>query len=227
MKSKVVAVAVLIAIALIGASLVVAPYKDERRFNESYMAMSSGDSERYWTLRDQMLTPKYPLQDYGITLLALAMVFQLVTRTGNFEMSSPKRTSTVVAVAVALPVVSTASYVFDLFQGLTRGEFPHWADSLAIPLMGAPVLFVCSLVWSLLHLFFLVGGYTKSNLRNAISKKTNLYLLLLSGVTALLVGSAVALGQYWYAIPGGLWLYYYLSLAAGRRRASGQATHDT
>jgi hypothetical protein len=79
----------------------------------------------------------------------------------------------------------------------------------------------------MLHLLFLVRGYKKSNLRNAISKQANRYLLFVSGGTTLLVGSAVALGQYWYAIPGGLWLYYYLSLAAGRRRASGQATHDT
>jgi len=227
MKSKVVAVAVLIAIALIGASLVLAPYKDERRFIESYMAMSSGDSERYQDLRDEMLTPKYSLQDYGITLLALAIVFQFVTRTGNFALSSPKRTSTVVAVAISLPFVTTAGYVFDLFQGITRGEFPHWADSLAIPLMGAPFLFIAFLVWSTLHLLFLVRGYKKSNLRNAISKQANRYLLFVSGGTTLLVVSTVALGQYWYAMPGVLWLYYYLSLAAGRRSASGQATHDT
>jgi len=43
----------------------IAPYKDEELFMERYMALSVGQGEEYSKLRDEMLTPKYQLQDYG------------------------------------------------------------------------------------------------------------------------------------------------------------------
>ena len=124
--------------------------------------------------------------------------------------------------AIALPFLTVGAYVFDLLQAAYRGEFPHWADSLGIPLMGAPIQCVVLLVWSLAHLGFLRAAYSPStSLGRAVSLKANWWLLWISAVTGLLVFASAATGQYWYAIPGALWLYLYLSIAAVRRAANG------
>ena len=102
-----------------------------------------------------------------------------------------------------------------------RGEFPHWAGSMSIPLIGAPVLFVLLLVWSLAHLGFLRGtNYSATPLALALSLKANWWLLCLSACTVALVLWDVVAGQYWYAIPGVIWLYFYLSIGAARRTAN-------
>jgi len=186
------------------------------------MSMTAGQSEEYWKLRDEMLTPKFQLEDYGITLAAIALAVFLVTRKGQVRLQSPNSRKALVALAIVLPFLTVGGYIFDLLQAFDRGEFPHWADSMGIPLMGAPIQFIILLVWSLAHLSFLRGGYQPAaSLVQAVSLKANWWLLFVSVVTALLALLCVALGQYWYAIPGTLWLYLYLSLGAGRRVANG------
>ena len=59
---------------------------------------------------------------------------------------------------LVLPVLSVAGYVFDLLQGFNRGEFPHWADSLGIPLMSVPIMLLLPLVWAGAHLVY---GYRR------------------------------------------------------------------
>ena len=62
---KLAAILLLAGLALIGHAFSLAPYKDEALFMERYGRMSAGQSQEYWRLRDEMLTPKYDLQDYG------------------------------------------------------------------------------------------------------------------------------------------------------------------
>jgi len=186
------------------------------------MSMSAGQSEEYWKLRDEMLTPKFQLEDYGVTLAAIAVAMFLVTRKGRVRLQSPNSRKALVALAIVLPFLTVGGYVFDFLQAFDRGEFPHWADSMGIPLMGAPIQFIILLVWSLAHLSFLRGAYQPSiPLVHAVSLKSNWWLLFISAVTAILVLVSAAVGQYWYAIPGALWLYFYLSLGAVRRVANG------
>lgn len=169
-----------------------------------------------------MLTRKFQLEDYGITLVAMAVAMFLVTRKGKARLQSPSSRKALVVLAIALPFLTVGSYVFDLLQAAYRGEFPHWADSMGIPLMGVPIQFIVLLVWSLAHLSFLRGAYQPSTpLVHAVSLKSNWWLLLISAVTAILVLASAGAGQYWYAIPGALWLYLYLSLGAVRRVANG------
>lgn len=67
---KLSAILLLIGVAILGYAYSIAPYKDEALFMERYMALSAGQSNEYWKLRDEMLTPKFQLQDYGGTLVA-------------------------------------------------------------------------------------------------------------------------------------------------------------
>jgi len=208
-------------LALIGYALSLPPYKDERSFQVQYMSPSAGQSTEYSKLREEMLTPRFQLEDCGITLVALALPVFLASRRGCLRVSSPKSRGSLAALGLALPFLTVGGYVCDLLLSFGRGEFPYWADSMAIPLMGVPVLLVLRLLWSLAHLGFLHGDhYSPAPLILALSLNTNWWLLCLSAGTALLVLLCLVFGQYWYAFPGGLWLYFYLSMAAVRRSAS-------
>ena len=94
-----------------------------------------------------------------------------------------------------------------------------------IPLMGVPILLVVLLVWSGAHLAFLRSTYQPTLLSQAASWKANWWLLFVAVFTIVLVVLCASFGQYWYAVPGVAWLYFYLSLAAaGRETAAAEST---
>lgn len=214
---KLAAILLLVGAAILGYAFSLAPYKDEALFMQRYMALSDGQSNEYWKLRAEMLTPKFQLQDYGGTLVALSISLFLVSRKGWRRLNSPKSRLRMVGLATAAPVLTVGAYVFDLLQGFARGEFPHWTDSLAIPLMGTPILLLVMLVWSGVHLAFLRRTYRMERLFVALSPQSNWWLLAVAAVTAVLIALSAVAGQYWYAIAGIVWLYFYVSLAASRR----------
>jgi hypothetical protein len=216
---KLSAIFLFVGVAILGYAYSLSPYTDGAFFNERYMALSAGQSDEFWKLRDEMLTPKFQFQDYGGTFVALAVVLFFFSRKGWGQLKSPSSRATLIGIAFFAPLLTAGSYVFDLFQAFDRGEFPHWADSMGIPLMGTPVLLVVLLVWAGAHLAFMRSRYQCAPLALAVSRQSNWWLLTVSAITALLVALCASVGQYWYAMPGCVWLYFYLSLAAGARAA--------
>lgn len=206
----------LIGAAFLGYAYSLAPYKDAALFMERYMALSDGQNDEYWKLRDEMLTPKYKLQDYGGTLVALSIGVLLVCRRGWRQLKSPKSRAGWLGLAVATPLLTVGACIFDLLQGSARGEFPHWADSMAIPLMGVPALFLVLLIWSGAHLAFLRRPYHSEVLSRAWSRQTNWWLLTIAMITTAVIALSAAAGEYWYATAGTFWLYFYISLAVSR-----------
>jgi hypothetical protein len=217
---KLSAILLLLGVIIIGYAYSLPPYNDEALFMERYMALSEGQSTEYWKLRDEMLTLKFQLQDYGGTLIAIAAGVFIVSHKGWRQLKSPSSRATLFGIAFVAPLLTVGAYAFDLFQGYARGEFPHWADSMGIPLMGVPVLLVVLLVWAGAQLAFLRSTYQSASLALAVSRRSNWWLLSISAITVVLVALCAAVGQYWYAIPGAVWLYYYISLAATRRAAN-------
>ncbi len=69
---KLATILLLVGVTILAYAMSIAPYKDETLFMQRYMALSAGQSAEYWKLRDEMLTPKFQLQDYGGTLVAVA-----------------------------------------------------------------------------------------------------------------------------------------------------------
>lgn len=195
-------------------------YTDEALFRKRYMAIPSGASEEYWKLRDEMLTPKFKLQDYGATLVFAALMSATVASRGYSGIRAPSTRVALVAIAISLPVVSAGGYVLDLHVAASREEFPHWADSIGIPLMGVPILFAVNMAWALVHLAFMPASYPQvAPLASAISSRANWWLLALSSLSILLLVFTLAFGDVLYAPSGTLWVYFYLSLAAARRVA--------
>lgn len=207
----------LLGLAMLVYSMRLPAYADEKAFLHRYGEMTAGDSAAFYALRDEMLTPKYKLQDYGICTLLLSGVLALRRRI--WQMTTPRSTLPFIGAALLAPVLAAAAFVFDLFQGQHRGEFPHWADSLGIPLMGVPVLFLVAFTWSVAHLAFLAG--VRRNvvpLRSAFSRSSNFWLLAATAVTLALIALLLIEGAYWYALPCVVWLYLYVALAAARRQ---------
>lgn len=189
------------------------PYTDINLFEKKYMELSPGQSEEYFELRNSMLTQKYRLQDMGITLFSMAMMVGLIFKLGHNSFKSPRSKLGFILLAIFLPLLSVLAHVFDLIQALDRQEFPHWADSIGIALMGLPIQLVILLVWSLGHLFLLKGVQITA-CTISLSLLHSFWLGGLSILTALLITLNAFYGQYWYALPSILWLYFYLSLAA-------------
>lgn len=195
-------------------SISLEPYTDGQLFVERYRE-AYGQSHVYWEIRDEMLTPKYAIQDYAGTVCLIGASLMLLAWA---SFSAPKARWLLAALLVLAPIVSIASYVFDIGQVVLRGDAPPWADSPGIPLMVVPPLFIGLAVWAFGHLFFLKAPYQPGMpLRLAFSRYSNFWLRLVALGTALLICLFVVGGAYWMAAPGMLWLYVYLSLAAGRR----------
>lgn len=212
---KYISIFFLLGICLFGYSLTMKSYTDEELFMKKYMELSSGESEKYFELRDSMLTSKYRIQDSGITLFSIALLVGLMFKLGQHSFKSPNSKLGFVFLAICLPFLTVFGYVFDLMQGMHRQEFPHWADSLAIPLAGAPIQLILLLAWSLLHLLFIKGNAISAQ-NIILSRSHNYWLNFLSILTTFLLIVCAFYGLYWYALPGALWLYFYLSLAAIR-----------
>jgi hypothetical protein len=119
---KLAVILLLIGVAILGYASSISPYKDEALFMERYMALSSGQSAEYSKLREEMLTPKFQLQDYGGTLVAAAVVTFLISRRGWRNVKSPKSRATLLGLAFVVPFFTVGAFVFDLFLGFRTGQ---------------------------------------------------------------------------------------------------------
>ena len=181
-----------------------------------FHSVAQGDSQAYYAARTRALTPKYRLQDYGATILTFGLVVAMLSWR---PIKAPGSRLGFIGVAVAAPTLTVVGFVFDLVQGQSRWEFPPWADSLGIPLMGVPVMLVVGLLWALAHFLFIAGLPRSAGvpLSYAAIRRGNRWLLVVCSLTALLIVGVVVDGAYWYAVPGALWLYFYASISAVRR----------
>jgi hypothetical protein len=192
------------------------PYKDTQEFHRRYGEMKHGDSKKYFELRTEMLTNKYLIEDRAVT----GIIFSLSALFFSFHrrVRSPNSGAMFTALAVGLPVGTCAAFVADLTTSVARGEAPHWADSLGIPLMGVPPIFLILLAWALAHLYLLHGKPVNgASLNLAFSRRANWWLLLMASLTSLVFLSAAFDGSYYFALPSIAWIYFYLSLAATLR----------
>jgi hypothetical protein len=190
------------------------PYIDEAGLGEALAELSIGQTEAYATVREQLLTPKYALQDYGITLLITAGLLFLVSLSGKRIFSSPFSSWFLAIMALSLPFLTVGGVVFDLLQAFERDVFPPWGDALLIPLVGMPPLFIVVLFWSVAHLFLFWPG-RRLLTRPWTAAQTMIgsaWLLLLSASSAIVVILAAVQGQYWFGVPAVLWVFFYVAL---------------
>jgi hypothetical protein len=203
---------------LLFASSKMDPYKDPEKFRTEYSKMKSGDSEKYFKLRDELVSSKYAYMDHGISLIMVAFLL-LIAKYSRLFSHAPKTRIGLVILGIFLPFLTVVGYAFDLIQGESRQEFPHWADSLGIPLMGVPVMLLFLLVLALamyghVHKDFL----PRTSLRLAFKKDGEKGHFVLAGPAGLVAFCSFVYGQYWYWLPAAGWAYYFLSLGSIQKR---------
>lgn len=216
---KLVAILLMIGAVLVGYAQTLPPYSDEPRFLAQIHALSDGEDGEYTRIRREFSSEKYRLEDYGFTLIGLAALALLTIRKQRVRIETPRHPWTLAGLAICLPFLTAGAMFGEMSQAYARGEFPPWADSMGIPLMGIFPLFLLLFAWAIAHLvFFLNGPYIPGiPLALAISGKSSKWLLCMAACTTVIAVFSLAMGDYWYGMPCVLWLYLYLSLAAVQR----------
>jgi hypothetical protein len=149
------------------------PYKDSKVVRDAIatgptdLKDSHSASEKYWIIRDSQLTWKFRLQDYGATAFAIALLVAcsaLLRRTQGvsylFRIRTPEKLRSPIVIGVVATVIMTVANAVSLFLGAARDEFPPWADSIGIPLMGTAVIFLGLLAVMGLSYWAGVAGYS-------------------------------------------------------------------
>jgi hypothetical protein len=229
---RVFAFVILISLMSIAYSFTVSAYIDEVEYTEKYMALdwevlgSRNASDKFYELRSEYLTHKYSIQDYGLTFLLLGLGGLFLFKYGKF-ISTPSTKARISAIGFSAAILTTAAFVGDLFLEFYRGAFPWWADSLGIPLMGVPVMAVIFIAWAALNLLALSGSFTSGAAIDLSDfRGSNYFYLLLILATILVLLLCIVDGFFWLVIPGMLWLYFYMSLWAGRKAANQSFNSD-
>jgi hypothetical protein len=207
-------------------SFVLDAYTNAEEYNEAYLSIDrealgrEASFEAFHKLREKYLTNKFRYQDYGITFISLGLFLIIVGRKGWANISSPSAKWKTLLLGFGAALLTAAGYVGDLFLEFSRGSYPHWADSLGIPLAGMPIMLIILFFWAAFNMIGL-GKYAPSaSISNMGIHNINWWYGILSLLTALITLLCIYDGFFWLVFPGLLWLYFYLSVMAGRKAAN-------
>jgi hypothetical protein len=143
--------AFILVVAVIGAGLLAVtmtmpPYRDPaalRRASEAYPASISNPMvalQRYVAVRDAELTPKYVLEDFGCTLLELAILGALLLRMRTLagfpdlpRLRTPTSVWRIFFLGVAAACLTNLAQVLSWMLRRSRGEFPDWIGLVSEP----------------------------------------------------------------------------------------------
>lgn len=208
-------------IVLVLISIPMDPFSNSQAFSEQ--ALSPRISETYHRVRRELLTSKYLFFDHGIQaiLVGTIIVYVAVIRRRGI---SPIRSRTAIhSIAFALPFVSVVAAIFDLFQGQHRWEFPPWADSLGIPLMGMPIILVILMIlsWSIIALYRSTPS-ADIKFRKVFDRRINLWLAIIFFISALASVDSGLRGSYWFSVPSAMWAFLVSSVAVLRIKSKNE-----
>jgi hypothetical protein len=211
-------------ILIIGMALIIISYSypiysNEKVYQDKYMQLSGeeGDSEKFYKLRDEYLTPKYKLENYGITSIIIGFAILTISFIGLNKFKTPNKKIWIVIIGIIAALLTNLADVGDLYLEMHRGSYPHWADSLGIPLMAVPSFIVISLVWVSINLVGIIGNFkTGVTIFPIRLENTNKWYLVILFLTIILTVLSVISGDFWMVFPGILWTYFYLSIILGK-----------
>jgi len=211
----------IVGIGFISYSTALKPYTDREAFYEKMYSVMDDENkyEEYYKLRQSYLTSKYTFENYGLVAIILGLYSLILIPKNWKDFKTPKTKLTIGIVGFLAVILSIGGYVGDLFLEATRDRYPPWADSLGIPLMSVPFLFLLFSGWFAANLIGLKNSFrTAVYISEFRLKKTNYWYLSLLILTALLVLTLIYEGDFWWTAAGIMWIYFYLSLLLGRQK---------
>ena len=224
MKSKLGIIGILVF--LFGLSLTIISfsydrYSDESAFNKKYMEIDYDDengSNKFYELREGYLTSKDKYFDYGITFVICGLWTLLLSVIGIRKIRTPSKRWIIVLIGLLAALTTAIANIVDLSMQMFRGDYPHWADSLGIPLLGVFVIFIMLLIWVGFNSIGLMKPFNTSVLISPINiTKANRIYLAIAILSLLITIWSVASGIFVFIIPGLLWVYFYISILLGQQ----------
>lgn len=189
------------------------------------------DSEQWYRSMSTLRTNKWSLIDGGVGLLASGLtmcVFFWRSRQKLWrQLLTPKSSLSILALAGLSWLMQIPAYAFFFIIELTRGYYPHWADSIAIPMsQSQSVLLKLFLPYMAIWLIFVIGARLPTSVFSTIPGRplvnafwTGAAALLLVPIGLVLIG-AILEGPI-LMVPF-LWLTLWLALCA---RAAALSRH--
>jgi hypothetical protein len=121
------------------------------------------DSDLWYRSMNMHRTSKWSLVDGGwgllVSGLTLGAFFWRARKKPWGQLLTPKSSLSILALAGLSWLMQIPAYALLFITKLTRGYYPHWADSIAIPTMQFQgILLVLSLPYMAIWLFFIVGA---------------------------------------------------------------------
>ena len=210
---------IVLGIVLLGYSLTLEPYTNQKAYESAYNVIEGKNkSEQFYELRDIYLTNKYALENYGLTALILGLFSFLLLFNGWNTFKIPKNKLTIAIIGIIAVIVTVFGYVADLFLESSRGSFPHWADSVGIPLTSIPIIFMLLSSWYAFNLIGLIKPFKTAGLVKRLNMKgINYWFLTVLLLSLFLTAALIFEGNFWFVAAGILWSFYYLCLLIGRR----------
>jgi hypothetical protein len=208
-------VIVLSGVALFLWGLTMPLYSDEAKFRAQHLDLATKHTDedrslKYWEMREKLLTPSIPLQNYGLSLAIVGSLLAFAAHSHPAYKLLPRHPLMIALIGLLATGVGTGGYVGALFLDMARGEFPSWSDSLGIPFMGVGPLFIVQVLWASLHLVLVRGKW--GELSDGRLRVGDWWLLLVGGVTALLLLWSFAVGDFWTVATAGVWLLFYAAI---------------
>lgn len=214
---------VLLGITLLGYSFTLDRYTDVNAYNERYLSINSSASdasEQFAALRDEYLTSKIALENYGLTALIVGFMVLIISAIGYKRLKAPSKRIWLILVGLCASVLICLASVGELYLEMNRGSYPHWADSLGIPLFSLPLILFVLLLWTGIMLIWMQSPFISGvglfplNIRNS-----NKFLLIVLILTTIILLYLLVTGSFWMIIPGAFWIYFYMSIIQGRIQA--------
>lgn len=200
--------------ALWGYAQTLEPFNDG--FQQRAYQFEESTSE-FLVMREEFLTPKFAIEDYGLTLIVLAALVLVVAMRDLKSPSSKKLLAVLVLLAPLLTVFATAYYYH---LSVERVEYPP-ADKIAAierSFTFEPLLLTGLFLWPVLNaVLFLRKGYSSNLLREAFRWRSNWWLMLCAVFCAIKFAYAVRYGYYYDVLALAAWIYLYLSISAGQK----------
>lgn len=206
----------ILSLILIVTSLFLEPFHLNANGVNPIFDLAEDNLELFFQVREQALTWKFTLQDYGITLF----IFSLALMVFNWKgFKAPSSTVGFLFLAFIAPFLTSSALTFDMLQASSRFEYAPWENSfIRSQALGIPISFILGLVWACWYFTLLAGIPRQEKVRLSYSSIKNGHsgLALIAFFTAFLVVVFSMFGAYWYALAAGVWLYFYSSIAAVR-----------
>lgn len=213
----------LLGLSLLGYSFTLDRYTDENAFNEKYLSINSDASdasEQFGVLRDEYLTPKIALENYGITSLIVGAIALIIGVIGYERLKAPGKRIWLISIGVFASVLICLASVGELFLEMHRGSYPHWADSLAIPLLSTPLILFAFMLWTGIMLIWMKNPFISGvGLFPLNIRKSDKFILMILILTTIILLYLLVTGSFWMILPGAFWIYFYISILQGRIQA--------